>query len=103
MISNKERSPTPPLKTIQGPSKVDCMRRIFLKLQKLNDILKDLENDILRLRAAVSLQDIQHLTKETSYDSELWWFRELQKALKIYHFHAQFSIQFLCNTYCKNE
>ena len=75
-----------------------CQRRISYHLRGLNEILSELDQEMIKYRALIRFKNHCPYDRqpEDLTNNRLWWYREIQNELKVFHYYANFSLKALC-------
>ena len=76
------------------------MRRISVHLHKINEALESLDGELVKYRACIKNKLLGKLNPSHDSDTRLWWHREIQNEMKVFHFYASFCIKLLCKNFC---
>ena len=79
------------------------MRRISAHLRRINESLESLDSELVNYRACVKNKLLGKLNLSRDSDNRLWWHREIQNELKVFHFYACFGIKLLCKDFCLEQ
>ena len=82
---------------------VHCMRRISAHLRRINESLESLDSELVNYRTCFKdkLLGKPNITGDSA--TRLWWYREIQNELKVFHFYASFCMKFLCKDFCLEQ
>ena len=79
------------------------MRRISANLRRINESLESLDSELVNYRACIKNKLLGKLNISGDSDTRLWWHREIQNELKVFHLYASFCIKFLCKDFCLEQ
>ena len=79
------------------------MPRISSHLCRINESLESLDSELVNYRACVKNKLLGKLNPSRDSDTRLWWHREIQNELKVFHFYVSFCIKLLCKDFCLEQ
>ena len=80
-----------------------CMRRISGHLRRINESLESLDNELVNYRTCINNKLLGKPNTSGDSTTRLWWHREIQNELKVFHFYASFCMKLLCKDFCLEQ
>ena len=62
------------------------MHRISAHLRRINESLESLDSELVNYRTCIKNKLLGKLNISGDSDTRLWWHREIQNELKVFHF-----------------
>ena len=83
---------------------IDNLRQITRQVNKINESLTLLDLALVKYRASISAE-IQNrpITSKEVKESKMWYCREIENEMKVFHYHAKFCLKILCQEFCVNN
>ena len=79
------------------------MHRISAHLRRINESLESLDSELVNYRTCIKNKLLGKLNISCDSDTRLWWHREIQNELKVFHFYASFCMKLLCKDFCLEQ
>ena len=76
------------------------MSRMSAHLPSINKALESLDSELVKYRACIKNKLLGKLNLSQDTDTRLWWHREIQNEMKVFHFYASFCMKLLCKDFC---
>ena len=82
---------------------VHSMRRISAHLRRINESLESLDSELVNYRTCLKDKLLGKPNISGDSATRLWWHREIQNELKVFHFYASFCMKLLCKDFCLEQ
>ena len=79
------------------------MRRISAHLRRINESLESLDSELVNYRTCFKDNLLGKPNISGDSATRLWWYREIQNKLKVFHFYASFCMKLLCKDFCLEQ